>query len=139
MLRIKFRSATTLITRCDRVQECVEREAACVFSFSSLARHSERGSGSYYKHKEVQQHLHVQWGDHVTDALCRIHRGKSRCLSGRMHVFNGASRRCCESVALSAVILASNNIVTMGAAGATVQVFVSTSPGGQWGSSGLPG
>lgn len=97
MLRIKFRSATTLITRCDRVQECVERETACVFSFSSLARHPERGSGSYYKHKEVQQHLHVQWGDHVTDALCRIHRGKSRCLSGQMHVFNAASPRCCES------------------------------------------
>lgn len=76
--------------------KCVERGALCVFSFSSLARHPERGSSSHYKHKEVQQHLHVQWGDHVTDALCRIHRGKSRCVSGRMHVFNGTLQRCCK-------------------------------------------
>lgn len=48
-------------------------------------------------------------------------------------------RRGAARVALSAVIFASNNIVAMGAAGASVQVFVSTSPGGQWGSSGLPG
>lgn len=57
-----------------------------VSSLSSFARHPERSPSSYNKHKEMQQLLHVQRGDHSTDALCRVHGRKSGCVSGWMHV-----------------------------------------------------
>lgn len=60
-------------------------------SLSSFTWDPERSPSSYNKHQDMQQLLYVQWRDHPKDALCRIHRRKSGCMSGWVHVVKIAS------------------------------------------------